>query len=753
MLRELLATLILGAGATALGGAVQAAFPARASAALPDGRVYEQVSPPDKNGNVVVAGSFGLAGADGDSVVFVGSGAMGAAVSSTIGEFVARRSASGWATGSALPRQLGVFNAAEGPPSTVIPSSDFSRFLFGAFKPYVSAEPLDEQSSSNIFLSSDPTLEPAWVGEPVLSSPNFSPIPLPGQNTERHNYVMVGGTPNLSRVYFTYAGTLAPQDASRAPHVGRGLGEPTDAWGFYEWTEGRPTEAGVLPNGALDPFGAVPAAIAGDGIPTGPSQESFARNGQYVYAQAQVLDNEVSADGSRAFFVSPDPVASTLTNEAQCEVQGPCTNAPPELYVRKIAPDGTKSTVLVSQSQVPGHIGEAAPTGVVNVENAPSDNTHHVGATDIYASPDGSHALFKSRDQLTGDAPSDGSVKEYDFDVNSGTLRYLPGVAGPVVVSSNDGSSFIFENTAATPAELDSWTSGSPGGQIKTITELPSPPNTGPPFAGALDVSGGRASADGSVFVFRTNSPLPGGFNNAGGFAQVYRYVLAANQLSCVSCPPVGVLPSGDAHLSSDSAEGARSNGNPFEPPITTLDARVISSDGSRFFFDTPSPLVPLDTNGKRDVYEWENGHAYLISSGKGADDSAVVDSSPDGNDVFFTTSYGLVPGDVDEAYDVYDARIPRPGDTLPPSPAPCQGEVCRAPPSTSPNLAVPASATFNGVGNLTPVESNAAAKKTVVKKKRKCRSRRGKHKRICSTVRKVATKAKMRSDNERGPR
>jgi hypothetical protein len=46
---------------------------------------------------------------------------------------------------------------------------------------------------------------------------------------------------------------------------------------------------------------------------------------------------------------------------------------------------------------------------------------------------------------------------------------------------------------------LDSWTGGSPGGQIKTIAELPPPPNIGPPFAGGLDVSGGRASADGSV--------------------------------------------------------------------------------------------------------------------------------------------------------------------------------------------------------------------------------------------------------------
>ena len=729
--RALVRTVVLTLG----GAGLMTALPALSVAAVPDGRVYEQVSPVNKNGNVVgdpvtpETGSFGLATEDGNAVVFVGTGAMGTAVSSTISEFVARRSVSGWATSSAIPRQLGVLNVTEGPPRTVVPSHDFSSFLFAAVRPYVSAEPLEGASSSNIFLSRNPVVEPAWVARPTISNP----IPAPGNNTANHNYLIIGGTPDFSSVYFAYAGTLIPQDASRAPYVGAGLGQKTDPWGFYEWRHEALGPAGVLPDGTLNAFGAVPAAIAGG--------NNFQRVNANPFDQTQTLDNEVSTDGSRAFFLSPDPVASTAAEPEDCAKYGPCTTVPPELYVRESAPAGAAKTVLVSQSQLPGHVGEAAPNGPVRVENAAIEEGEHAGATYVYASPDGSHAFFASTSQLTGVAPSNGLVKEYDFNVNTGTLTYLPGVVGPLVASANDGSGFLFESTASSPA-LDLWTAGPAGGHVTTITPLPAPPASArQPFLGALDVSGGRVSADGSVFVFRTNSPVPGGFNNAGGFAQIYRYDLATG-LSCVSWPPVGVAPSADAHVSYDSAEGAEKPNGSNAEPMTKLDARVMSSDGSRVFFDTSDPLVSQATNGKRDVYEWEGGHVFLISSGKSADNSYVLDSSASGGDVFFTTDEGLVSGDVDNSYDVYDARIPRPGDTPPPSVAPCQGEVCLGPPGLPFLPSAPPSATFNGSGNLSPMQegnTNSSVKtKTLTRAQRlvralhACRKKPGKKRRGC---------------------
>ena len=45
------------------------------------------------------------------------------------------------------------------------------------------------------------------------------------------------------------------------------------------------------------------------------------------------------------------------------------------------------------------------------------------------------------------------------------------------------------------------------------------------------------------------------------------------------------------------------------------MSSRYIS-DGGRIFFETREALVPSDTNGQTDVYEYEQGHLYLISSG-----------------------------------------------------------------------------------------------------------------------------------------
>ena len=644
--------LAAGAGAYATIGPV----PAAGSPGLPDGRVYEEVSPVDKNGNVVRAGreSIGLATEDGEAVLFDGTGAMGASSMGFTEVFVSRRSRSGWATSSTRPRQPGEINFTGTKPHALVPSSNFSSFLFVTFGSSVAAEPPGEGVGVNIYLSENPTVEPTWIAQPTIADPN----PPLGDNPTTRDYRVVGGTPDFSTVYFTYSGTLIPQDASRVA-----------GWGFYEWSGGKLSEAGVLPDGTLDPFGAVPAATAGE--------DEFERASGAPFNLPQTLDNQISTDGSRAFFVSPDPVTAAPT--------------PPELYVREIAADGVKSTVLVSQSQLPGHEGEPAPDGPVPVENTATSEDDSItvdGASYVYASPDGSQAFFASTDRLTTAAPANGAVKEYDYDLDTGLLTYLPGVTGSIAVASPNGSDLIFENTATTPAELELWVSAPGGGQVTPIAQLP------PPIGGAIDISGARSSADGAVFVFGSNSSLPG-FNNGGGSEQVYRYSLGAGELTCVSCAPAGVLPVGGAEVSHNNGET--------EEPGTTLDTRVVSANGSQVFFDTSTPLVPQATDGMRNVYEWENGHVYLISSGKSSENSYVLDSGASGGDVFFTTSEGLAAGDTDGSRDVYDARVPRPGDRPPPSAVPCEGDVCQGPPSVPSPLGAPSSATFSGLGNLPP--------------------------------------------------
>jgi hypothetical protein len=640
---------------------------------LPDGRLYEQASPADKNGGYSAGEypQYSLASPDGNAVLFGGTGAMGNAVDSLSGYFVARRSTAGWSTTQAIPRPIenGAFAGILAYQATLLPSADLSHLVFttGAYgDSYVSQDP---GGGNSIYLAGpDPLVSPVWLAQPAISQP-ILPTSL------GFKAGLVGASPDLSVVYFSYEGTLLPQDASRAPNAGY-----HGAYGLYEWRNGTLASAGVLPDGSISPFGAVPAGMPGVG-------ETVASTD---------FNNEVSEDGSRMFFVSREPSNDVL-----------------ELYVRETAADGTHSVVLVSKSAI---TGEPAPTGPLATPN-PHFNAagnNHVGASSpyAYASPDGSQAFFESTDALTSDAPSDGLAKAYDFNVDTGSLTYLPGVAvSAILASARDGSRFIFAR--ANPTELDLWSSGPNGGTVTQIAQLPS-----------FSVFAARATADGSVFVFQTGAQLPG-FNNASGFQQVYRYEAAGSALSCVSCPPAGVEPSGDANFANNdlvSSGGTQVDGS-------LGGQRAMSSDGSRVFFDSPAPLVPQDTNGRRDVYEWENGTVYLISSGTSTRNSWLRDSGGDGRDVFFTTSEGLVTGDTDGAYDVYDARVPHPGDNPPPSAVPCQGEVCQGPPSVPSLLGEPASATFSGAGNVVEqpalTQTRHKAKKTPGKRKRRKRAKK----------------------------
>jgi hypothetical protein len=159
-------------------------------------------------------------------------------------------------------------------------------------------------------------------------------------------------------------------------------------------------------------------------------------------------------------------------------------------------------------------------------------------------------------------------------------------------------------------------------------------------------------------------------------------------------------------------------------------------------FFETAEALLPRDTNGQRDVYEYERGGLYLISSGTGEAASFFLDATPSGNDVFLATTQPLLRRDTDTAYDIYDARGGG-GFAEPPGPVPScgTGEGCRGSAPGAPVFPAPTSATFVGVGNLftaTPTgrtgsnrsgkHKHKIKKKCVAKNKKRCaKSRRTK--------------------------
>jgi hypothetical protein len=354
------------------------------------------------------------------------------------------------------------------------------------------------------------------------------------------------------------------------------------------------------------------------------------------------------------------------------------------------------------------------------------------------ASADGSAVVFTSEAKLVPGANA-GDLYRYDFAAAPGqrlvdlTVSASPAAVQGVVGISNDAASIYFVASGALGAEgtagatnLYLWR----GGEIRFVATLGS---KGLASAGGDEATWsedpryrvGRVTPSGDALAFASTAAVTGadniGQSTGAATTQVFLYDALTDTLTCASCNPTGARPLGRGKLPGSS--------NPIEQP------RFLSEDGSRLFFNSFDSLDPRDSNGKRDVYEFERvgtgdcttasphlsqvsgGCVALISSGGSADDSYFVDASRDGRDVFFSTSEGLVPWDEDGRYDIYDARG---GGGFPPPPAApreCEGEGCR--PSTSPPpVAIPGSSAFSGPGNATCPKPHRACGKP----KRPCR-------------------------------
>jgi hypothetical protein len=256
---------------------------------------------------------------------------------------------------------------------------------------------------------------------------------------------------------------------------------------------------------------------------------------------------------------------------------------------------------------------------------------------------------------------------------------------------------------------------------------------------GALGSQTSRVSPEGGYVAFMSNSSLTG-YNNVDAHSgardeEVFLYNAATDRITCASCNPKGAQPSGvfDGGTNESSSEGqGRLIDRPFNWEGRWLAANLPGwtassvqnalyqsrylSDTGRLFFNSADALVPADANTKADVYEFEpngqgtcaseNGCVSLVSSGaEGAEhESAFLDASVSGSDVFFLSAQKLVPQDTDTGFDVYDARVctsSSPCLTPPPAPpAPCEGEGCKPPASSQSALPSVPPSSGTGTGN-----------------------------------------------------
>jgi hypothetical protein len=251
-----------------------------------------------------------------------------------------------------------------------------------------------------------------------------------------------------------------------------------------------------------------------------------------------------------------------------------------------------------------------------------------------------------------------------------------------------------------------------------------------------------QVAAGGRELVFESTQRLTG-YDNSSVTThdpylgiEVFVYEVESGHISCASCDPNGVmrrpdqLPAGQAYLPvSDNPASMR---------------RWMSADGSRVFFDSSDPLVPQDTNGAQDVYEWERagteecpvgkngGCVSLLSGGDSNDHSFFVDASEDGKDVFFTHRGQLAGiGAPDGHTALFDARA---GGGVPVSSIACTGTGCQGVPPAPPAFASPPSATFAGGGNYLPghnvAKKQPSLAELLAKALRACKQKKQKRKR-----------------------
>jgi hypothetical protein len=670
------------------------------SSILPDCRAYEMVSPLAKNGGSIAAVPTGSSTpVDGNAVVYRSRAAFaGSKGLNDVGaEYISRRLAGDWTTYPITPQHetLIIPSIESGSAYTYVFSPDLSRGVFLGLTPIPGVTSPNVAGVSNLYRGENLGSANQQL---KLISDAVEPLPTDqeGLNTGYLPAIVFAGmTPDADHIVFETLNNLTSDTTGHERKV-------------YEWEDGSVRLVSILPDGAC---GTPPCLPSDPAAGAGAARILGKRPFYGAYTNSKGI---ISNDGERIFFTDD-------------KARG---NQPANLYMRE---EGTTTTRIDASEKSPP---DPSPAGWSEFQ---------------WATPDGEKVFFLSTRELV-DEDSDGESRDlYEYDVSAPIGHRLtlltPESRAPnglgvsyVIGASRDGEFVYFSGEGAFSQDHLYVIHN---GLIRTVAQRG---ETEPELWGEAGIIDGgsqaRVTPDGRHILFMsatdqglgydshgTNCPLDQAFEQLvrhayeGRCHELYLYSYASDTLTCVSCNPSGAPPKGNASFDTRYAGVGFPTQNLSQP---------LSDDGRRAFFNSRDALVPFDTNGKIDVYEYdaESGKLALISSGECNCDSYFEAASPSGDDVFIVTGEQLVRIDKDNLYDLYDVRvnggIAAQNAVLPLG---CEGDACQ-PPAVAPNDRTPSSAGFSGPGD--PVERSARHRKhRHAQKKRHAQRKRhakGKH-------------------------
>ena len=536
--------------------------------------------------------------------------------------------------------------------------------------------------------------------------------------------------------------------------------------GLYEWS------AGVAPSERLKLVSLLPPTKeeADNGEPGLP-----ASNPQ-LGLQNEIVRNAISGDGSRVIWSSfttkhlylrdlaREGTVQLDVPEAGCEIEGECGQGKVEARFQLASSNGER--VFFTDTQALTHGADHPPNTALNgdlyecaiIEGATGPECQLTDLTPpIGGEPDEAVGV------VTG-ASQDGS---WVYFVAQGRLAAGAVAGGPNLYVRHGGVTRLV--AVLSSEDVGDW-AGKNDSNLNTLTARSSPDGRYLAFMSERSLTGYDNTdavsgvPDEEVYLYHAPEHLE----------------TESGTLNCASCDPTGARPHGRIYggpvepagivVLDESLVGGFDvwgpntwlAGNvpgytPYEEGRAIYQSRYLSNEG-RLFFNSRDSLVPRDVNEQEDVYEYEPenvplgsehacspasvsgsevfkpggtfdaeggqvteaaGCVALISSGTSDKESAFLDASESGGDVFFLTSEQLVPQDVDDARDVYDAHectsaspcLPTPAATRPP----CETEAsCKAAPEPQPSIyGAGGTATFSGPGNVAPPPVVAPKKKT----------------------------------------